>query len=848
MLWRPAPGETTRRLWSSPSPGRFAFVALMGAVAVASAAPVACLVGAMRDLAAHSEPSVVQPCVRGPPAHGHAPAHCSHPSHGLPPSSSLAPHTARLHTVFRWVWGGLFLVAAVELAVRATELSPVATASPPPPANATAATPGPDVRTASITELALAAFGHGAVCMVVALLVHPRSALRSKAAQALLHFLPLVYLLAIAVLCLNTSRGVQGVILTLEASTSAVLVFPALRRLTGCASPRDGERADATPLSRSAAHLLVSLRQEVDLLALVFTVGLFTIHLVVVTGPDTLRFKTLNGFVSFLVFPTTAVMVMRDAAAFSLRRFQVQLLQLEVRSRGWLHLQQQRDLVARVGREGRIPVEALAASVEDLAAAVHELMRGTTDAHVRKRTDLPRPPDAAATEILQLVQGSVARCHRLAEAMAAAAAGIHDVVADAEAFHAAPSAERIPLQLAPFSPVVLGEQLRSAYAAKATAARAHIRVRYAGTLAAGTPFLKHRRSVDAAGMDWLRTLNAKAPQFLVGDGVRVRQVIGNLLDNALQWSPPDGVVTITMAVKALDSTPSRSPEARTSTATASAGSLPTVAALRLPNEPRAQHAPAQAVRSSRRRGAAFFPGPIQEEEEEEEDEGEEEEEGEEESETGRGSTAVSPYTAVCACEDFTAPFPPSSGGVAGQEWILPPRRRHRTRGSFDASLDSAASATSEREGSSSSSSRVPRAAAELRVSVSDQGPGIQAEDASRVFEPSLPQWRGLFQVSPTASNEQCYQHPPADATRGLEPCGGMGLAICRFLVHRMGGTLGVVRRPRGGCAFWFRLQLPVPAADDVAAEAVGAMMSNDTDSGSSSPLRRPAHGDVRSTR
>jgi signal transduction histidine kinase len=77
--------------------------------------------------------------------------------------------------------------------------------------------------------------------------------------------------------------------------------------------------------------------------------------------------------------------------------------------------------------------------------------------------------------------------------------------------------------------------------------------------------------------------------------------------------------------------------------------------------------------------------------------------------------------------------------------------------------------------------RVPGGA---RVEVRDGGPGLLAEDQRRVFE------------------RFARARSEGDGTRGL----GLGLYLCRAIVERHGGRIGVESAPGQGAMFW--LQLP----------------------------------------
>jgi light-regulated signal transduction histidine kinase (bacteriophytochrome) len=89
------------------------------------------------------------------------------------------------------------------------------------------------------------------------------------------------------------------------------------------------------------------------------------------------------------------------------------------------------------------------------------------------------------------------------------------------------------------------------------------------------------------------------------------------------------------------------------------------------------------------------------------------------------------------------------------------------------------------------------AVAMVRVCVSDNGIGFDPKYSEQVFEP--------FQ----------RLHGP-DEYEGS----GIGLAICRKIVQRHGGTVGVETTPGIGTRFWFSLPLP-PAAEPRPAGPVG---------------------------
>lgn len=78
---------------------------------------------------------------------------------------------------------------------------------------------------------------------------------------------------------------------------------------------------------------------------------------------------------------------------------------------------------------------------------------------------------------------------------------------------------------------------------------------------------------------------------------------------------------------------------------------------------------------------------------------------------------------------------------------------------------------------------------EVRIEVSDAGPGVPPEERSRIFEPFV----------------RVEGHLVA-RTQGA----GLGLHIARRLVEASGGEIGVTDSPAGGATFWFTL----PAADE----------------------------------
>ena len=73
----------------------------------------------------------------------------------------------------------------------------------------------------------------------------------------------------------------------------------------------------------------------------------------------------------------------------------------------------------------------------------------------------------------------------------------------------------------------------------------------------------------------------------------------------------------------------------------------------------------------------------------------------------------------------------------------------------------------------------------VRVFVRDQGPGVPPEEQGRVFE-------------------RFARGSAAEGKSGL----GIGLYLCRTIIERHGGRIGVDSRPGAGASFWFELARP----------------------------------------
>jgi CheY-like chemotaxis protein len=103
----------------------------------------------------------------------------------------------------------------------------------------------------------------------------------------------------------------------------------------------------------------------------------------------------------------------------------------------------------------------------------------------------------------------------------------------------------------------------------------------------------------------------------------------------------------------------------------------------------------------------------------------------------------------------------------------------------------------------------PRGTGAVRVSVTDSGPGLSAEEQQRLFTP--------------------FERLGADGT-DIEGT-GLGLALSQQLVEAMGGTLQVDWTPGRGATFWFELE-------PCAAPASAAEFAAETAAASASRMRR----------
>lgn len=72
----------------------------------------------------------------------------------------------------------------------------------------------------------------------------------------------------------------------------------------------------------------------------------------------------------------------------------------------------------------------------------------------------------------------------------------------------------------------------------------------------------------------------------------------------------------------------------------------------------------------------------------------------------------------------------------------------------------------------------------IHTCISDQGPGVKNEDTENIFKPF---------------------HKSGAKTTGGEKSTGLGLSICKLIVHQHGGEIGVRNNKETGASFWFTL-------------------------------------------
>jgi signal transduction histidine kinase len=99
--------------------------------------------------------------------------------------------------------------------------------------------------------------------------------------------------------------------------------------------------------------------------------------------------------------------------------------------------------------------------------------------------------------------------------------------------------------------------------------------------------------------------------------------------------------------------------------------------------------------------------------------------------------------------------------------------------------------------------RLERVGRMLRVSVRDQGPGLAPEDQARIWVP-------FVQASSGGAGGEALDDEQLSAVRGAHL--GLGLYICRTIVERHGGQVGVVSARGVGSTFWFTLPHAGPGA------------------------------------
>ena len=141
--------------------------------------------------------------------------------------------------------------------------------------------------------------------------------------------------------------------------------------------------------------------------------------------------------------------------------------------------------------------------------------------------------------------------------------------------------------------------------------------------------------------------------------------------------------------------------------------------------------------------------------------------------------------------------------TAGHDWVMADGMRVKQL--LNNLIGNALKFTQQGEVVVALNSRWENGAVRVDAIVDDSGPGVPDDAAATIFEP--------FNTGQA----------------GREGAGaGLGLAICRQIVERMGGTISLARSSRGGAQFRFTLDLPCCGPEMRAAEVVAEPTSHET--------------------
>jgi CheY-like chemotaxis protein len=133
--------------------------------------------------------------------------------------------------------------------------------------------------------------------------------------------------------------------------------------------------------------------------------------------------------------------------------------------------------------------------------------------------------------------------------------------------------------------------------------------------------------------------------------------------------------------------------------------------------------------------------------------------------------------------------------------LMPPEASGQPRSASNPAVSQAAAAACTLESSKDTAGGV----ATVEFSVTDTGIGIAPEDQRKLFQAFSQVRAGELQSG-----------------RGS----GLGLSICKHMVHLMGGSIGVRSRPGHGSTFFFTVSLPVAAAGSAEALRHSALCVN----------------------